>query len=100
MTPLLVYFKEVLQGDSCVACDDTGTTLLYPKVPPEFDLSDPKQKRIAEVFAEAAAANKPSINAKMWGYRGQTVELNVFDFTVSPGTDAKQLVARRTGVVL
>lgn len=90
VAPLLSYFKEVLQGDSHVACDDTGVTLLYPKVPPEFDLSDPKQKRIAEVFAEAAAANKPSINAKMWGYRGLNVKLNVFDFTVSRHRDGPE----------
>jgi len=101
VTPLLLYFKQVLQGDPCVACDDTGTTLLYPKVPPEFDLSDLKQKRIAEVFAEAAAANKPSINAKMWGYRGQTVKLNVFDFTVSRHRDGPELFFQDyTGTIL
>lgn len=99
--PLLLYFKQVLQRDPCVACDDTGTTLLYPKELPEFDLSDPKQKRIAEVFAEAAAANKPSINAKMWGYRGQTVKLNMFDFTVSRHRDGPELFFQDyTGTIL
>ena len=91
VAPLLHYLKQVLHGDSCVACDDTGTTLLYPKELPVFDLNDPKQKRIAEVFADAKAANKPSINAKMWGYRGQTVKLNVFDFTVSRHRDGPEL---------
>ena len=91
VVPLLHYFKQVLHGDSCVACDDTGTILLYPKELPVFDLNDPKQKRIAEVFADAKAANKPSINAKMWGYRGQTVKLNVFDFTVSRHRDGPEL---------
>lgn len=101
VTPLLQYFTQVLQRDPCVACDDTETTLLYPKVPQEFDLSDPKQKRIAEVFAEAAAANKPSINAKMWGYRGQTVKLNVFDFTVSRHRDGPELFFQDyTGTIL
>jgi transposase len=85
--PLLAYFKQVLLTDSIVACDDTGVTLLYPKVPPDFDLNDPKQKRIAEVFEEALKNEKPSINAKMWGYRGQTVKLNLFDFTVSRHRD-------------
>jgi hypothetical protein len=56
-------------------------------VPPEFDLSDPKQKRIAEVFEEALKNEKPSINAKMWVYRGQAIKLNVFDFTVSRHRD-------------
>jgi transposase len=90
LIPLLDYFRRVLQGDTHVACDDTGTTLLYPKEPPDFDMSDPKQKRIAEVFAEAKAANKPSINAKMWAYRGQNLKLNVFDFTVSRHRDGPE----------
>ena len=89
--PLLGYFKQVVLTDSIVACDDTGVTLLYPKIPPDFDLSDPKQKRIAEVFADALQNEKPSINAKMWAYRGQTVKLNVFDFTVSRHRDGPEL---------
>ncbi len=91
LEPLLAYFKRTLQADSIIACDDTGLTLLYPKVPPDFDLSDPKQKRIAEVFAEALKENKPSINAKMWAYRGVSVKLNVFDFTVSRHRDGPEL---------
>lgn len=91
LAPLLAYFKRVLQSDSHMACDDTGITLLYPKVLPEFDLSDPKEKRIAEVYAEAKAANKPSINAKMWAYRGVNVKLNLFDFTVSRHRDGPEL---------
>lgn len=91
LAPLLSYLKTILQRDSHLACDDTGTTLLYPKELPQFDLSDPKQKRIAEVFAEAKAANKPSINAKMWAYRGVNVKLNVFDFTVSRHRDGPEL---------
>ena len=85
--PLLAYFKQVAFTDSIMACDDTGVKLLYPKVPPDFDLTDPKQKRIAEKFAEARAENKPSINAKMWAYRPQTIKLNIFDFTVSRHRD-------------
>jgi hypothetical protein len=50
---LLDYFKRVLQGDSVISCDDTGVTLLYPKVPPDFDLSDPKQKLGAKVTRHA-----------------------------------------------
>ena len=88
--PLLSYFKRTLQGDSRVACDDTGLTLLYPKVAPKFDLSDAKQKRMAEVFAAASQAGKPSINAKMWAYRGVTVRLNYFDFTVSRHRDGPE----------
>jgi transposase len=89
--PLLAYFRQTLFRDRIIACDDTGLTLLYPKVPPDFDLSDPKQKRAAEVYAAALEKNKPSINAKMWAYRGVTVKLNVFDFTVSRHRDGPDL---------
>ena len=85
--PLLAYFKRTLQNDSVIGCDDTGVTLLYPKTIPEFDLDDPKQRRIHEVFAKALEDGKPSINAKMWAYRGTSVKLNLFDFTVSRHRD-------------
>jgi transposase len=85
--PLLEYFKRIVLTDPIVACDDTGVTLLYPKVPPEFDVSDPKQKRMEEVFTEALTEKKPSIRAKMWAYRGNSIKLNVFDFTVSRHRD-------------
>jgi transposase len=99
--PLLAYFKQVVLTDPIVACDDTGVTLLYPKVPPDFDLSDPKQKRIAEVFEEALTKEKPSINAKMWAYRGQAIKLNVFDFTVSRHRDgADSFFENYTGTIL
>jgi transposase len=87
LQPLLEYFQRTVLTDPIVACDDTGVTLLYPKVPPDFDLDDPKQKRMAEVFAEALENKKPSIRAKMWAYRGNSIKLNVFDFTVSRHRD-------------
>ena len=89
--PLLDYFKRALQNDSVIGCDDTGVTLLYPKALPTFDLSDPKQRRIHEVFSKALDNDKPSINAKMWAYRGATIPLNVFDFTVSRHRDGPEL---------
>ena len=101
LEPLLGYFKQIVLDDSIVACDDTGLTLLYPKKLPEFDTTDPKQKRIAEVFAEALKDNKPSINAKMWAYRGVGVKLNVFDFTVSRHRDGPELFFENyTGTIL
>jgi len=91
LEPLLAYFKQTLLSDSVIACDDTSLKLLYPKVPPEFDLNDPKQKRAAEVYTAALSAKKPSINAKMWAYRGVNVKLNLFDFTVSRHRDGPEL---------
>ena len=89
--PLLEFFRRTVQSDSAVGCDDTGVTLLYPKTIPKFDVNDPKQRRIQEVFEEALKNNKPSINAKMWAYRGVTIPLNVFDFTVSRHRDGPEL---------
>jgi transposase len=89
--PLLDFFRKTVQSDSAVGCDDTGVTLLYPKTLPQFDANDPKQRRIQEVFEEALKKNKPSINAKMWAYRGVNIKLNVFDFTVSRHRDGPEL---------
>jgi len=89
--PLLDYFKRTVQNDSVIGCDDTGVTLLYPKTIPTFDLDDPKERRIHEVFTAALNENKPSIRAKMWAYRGAGIKLNVFDFTVSRHRDGPEL---------
>ena len=89
--PLLKYFTDTLRTDGAVGCDDTGVTLLYPKTLPPFDLDDPRQRRIHEVFQEALDQQKSSINAKMWAYRGVDVKLNVFDFTVSRHRDGPEL---------
>ena len=89
--PLLEFFKTEVGRDSIVGCDDTSVTLLYSKTLPVFDLDDPKQRRMHEVFRKAIEQNKPSIPAKMWAYRGVTIPLNVFDFTVSRHRDGPEL---------
>jgi len=89
--PLLGFFTNTLQGDDIVGCDDTGVTLLYPKTLPAFDMDDPKERRMQEVFQEALDQQKPSINGKMWAYRGLDIKLNVFDFTVSRHRDGPEL---------
>ena len=99
--PLLQYFTETLRTDSIVGCDDTSVTLLYPKTLPPLDLDDPQQRRMQEVFQESLDQQKPSIGAKMWAYRGVTVKLNVFDFTVSRHRDGPALFfADYTGTLL
>ena len=90
VTPLLAYFKATLKRDTHIGCDDTGMTLLYPKSLPEFNLANPKQRRLHEVFSNALKEGKPSINAKMWAYRGVNVKLNLFDFTVSRHRDGPE----------
>ncbi len=77
-----------------VGTDDTGVTLLVPSVLPEFDLKDPKQRRAHEVLSKAVREKVRSIRAKMWAYRGVSVKLNVFDFTVSRHRDGPDLFFR------
>lgn len=89
--PLLEYFKQQVQSDLAVGTDETRVTLLLPKVIPKLNLEDPKERRIDEVFRKALEQGKGSINARMWAYRGITVKLNVFDFTVSRHRDGPQL---------
>ncbi|MFO7904905.1 MAG: transposase, partial [Pirellulaceae bacterium] len=55
------------------------------------DMDDPKERRMQEVFQEALDQQKPSINGKMWAYRGLDIKLNVFDFTVSRHRDGPEL---------
>lgn len=89
--PLLAFFREEVQSDPAVGTDETRVTLLLPKTIPKFDLDDPKERRMHEVFSKAFEQGKPSINARMWVYRGVTVKLNVFDFTVSRHRDGPEL---------
>ena len=101
LQPLLHYFKQVVQTDSVIGCDDMSVTLLYPKNLPQLNLEDLKQRRISEVFAKALEEGKPSIYAKMWAYRGTAIKLNVFDFTVSRHRDGPELFfADYSGVLL
>ena len=89
--PLLAFFKKQVQSDPVVGTDETRLTLLLPKTIPKFDLDDPKQRRMDEVFRKALEQGKPSINARMWVYRGATVKLNVFDFSVSRHRDGPEM---------
>ncbi len=84
--PLAEHFKQVVLGSDLLGTDDTPVTLLLPKQIPEAR-GDPKSQRIHEVFTKAVARGKPSVSARMWAYRGVTVGLNVFDFTVSRHRD-------------
>ena len=81
--PLIEHFKQAVLEDSVVGTDDTPVTLLLPKNVPKPDDGDPKSQRIYDVFTRAAARGSPSVSARMWAYRGVTVPLNAFDFTVS-----------------
>lgn len=84
--PLAEHLKEAVLGGDLLGTDDTPVTLLLPKQIPK-PRGDPKSQRIYEVFTRAAARGKPSVSARMWAYRGVTVPLNVFDFTVSRHRD-------------
>jgi hypothetical protein len=52
---------------------------------------------VQEVIQEAIEQGKPHVSAKMWAYRGVTVPLCVFDFTVSRHRDGPDLFLVDTG---
>ena len=85
--PLVKFFADEVRKDNVVGTDDTGVTLLLPKVLPEVDPEDVRSQRIHEVLSAAFKGGKKHVKAKMWAYRGSTVPLNIFDFTVSRHRD-------------
>jgi transposase len=87
LRPLIKYFADAVRQDSVIGTDDTGVTLLLPKVLPELDPDNPRSVRIHEVLSEALQSDRKHVKAKMWAYRGMSVPLNVFDFTVSRHRD-------------
>ena len=85
--PLVKFFADEVRKDDVVGTDDTGVTLLLPKVLPEVDPENVRSQRIHEVLSAAFKGGKKHVKAKMWAYRGSTVPLNIFDFTVSRHRD-------------
>ncbi len=99
--PLVAYFKRAVLADDIVGTDDTRVTLILPEVIPKLDPEDPKSKRAYEVLSKAIEEKRRSVNARMWAYRGITVPLNVFDFTVSWHRDGPAIMlADFEGIVL
>ena len=84
LRPLATYFRQLLMQDQVLGCDETTVTLVTPTVMPTLteDVSARDQRRF-EVLTEAINKDRHSLNARMWAYRGMTVPINVFDFTVS-----------------
>jgi len=98
--PLVAHFKRAVLADDIVGTDDTRVTLLLPKAIPKPDPTDPKSQRVYEVLSKAASEKRPSVRARMWAYRGITVPLNVFDFTVSWHRDGPEIMlADFTGIL-
>jgi transposase len=87
LRPLVEYFADEVRKDAVIGTDDTGVTLLLPKMLPELDPDCPKSVRIHEVLSKAMTSDAKHVKAKMWAYRGISVPLNVFDFTVSRHRD-------------
>lgn len=85
--PLVKFFADEVRKDDVVGTDDTGVTLLLPKVLPAIVPNDVRSQRIHEVLSAAFDGDKKHVKAKMWAYRGCTVPLNIFDFTVSRHRD-------------
>ena len=90
--PLVAHFKRAVLADDIVGTDDTHVTLILPKDIPKPDSGDPKSERAYEVLSKAIAQERRSVTARMWAYRGITVPLNVFDFTVSWHRDGPEMM--------
>ncbi len=101
LDPVVAHFQRVVLADDLVGIDDTRVTLLVPKTVPRLDEHDPQSRRAYEVLSKAVAERRPSVNAHLWAYRGITVPLNVFDFTVSWHRDGPEIMlADFEGIVL
>lgn len=85
--PLVKFFADEVRKDDVVGTDDTGVTLLLPKILPTIVPHDVRSQRVHEVLSAALKDNKKHVKAKMWAYRGSSVPLNIFDFTVSRHRD-------------
>lgn len=85
------HLREAVRAGPIIGTDDTTVTLLTPKELPPLDPLDPKSARTREVIAAAHADARKSITARMWAYRGITVPINVFDFTVSRHRDGPEI---------
>jgi transposase len=92
LEPLVAYFKRAVLADDIIGTDDTGVTLIVPEAVPKLDPNDPKSKRAHAVLSKAIEERRPSVKAHMWAYRGITVPLNVFDFTVSWHRDGPEIM--------
>lgn len=85
--PLVEFFAAEVRKDGVIGTDDTGVTLLLPKVLPGIDPRNVRSQRVHEVLSAAFANDRKHVKAKMWAYRAGSVPLNVFDFTVSRHRD-------------
>lgn len=81
--PLVDHLRRLLLGDGGLGCDDTHVTLIVPPVLPPLAADHPRAQRIRDVLGQAIEKQLPSVQARMWGYRGFELPVNVFDFTVS-----------------
>ena len=84
LRPLADYYRRMLMQDSVIGCDETTVTLVTPAAVGALSAeASMRDRRRHEVLSKAIAKNRPSVTARMWAYRGMTVPINVFDFTVS-----------------
>jgi hypothetical protein len=97
--PFIDYLSDVVRTDPCLGTDDTGVCLLLPDAIPAIDPDDRKSKRVHEVIRHALATKKKSLTAKMWVYRGMSIPLSIFDFTVSRHRDGYPLRSVPSGPV-
>ncbi len=94
LRPMADYYRRWALSIGAWGCDETTVTLIVPPVLPEFDMKDPRAKRMHDVLKKALDEGKPSVTARMWAYRPFELPVNVFDFTVSRHRDGPDDVLR------
>lgn len=62
--PLVKFFADEVRKDDVVGTDDTGVTLLLPKVLPAIVPNDVRSQRIHEVLSAAFDGDKKHVKAK------------------------------------
>jgi transposase len=83
LEPLVEQIRQTVLSGDLLGTDDTTVTLIVPQAIPEPVPGDVKGQWAYDELQAAAAAEKPSVTARMWAYRSVTAPLVFFDFTVT-----------------
>jgi transposase len=101
LEPLVDYLRRLLLAGGGLGCDETRLTLIVPPIPPPLDPADPRSQRTYDVLKKAIEQGDPSVNARMWAYRGFDLPINFFDFTVSLHRDGPgEILDDYTGLLM
>ena len=73
LRPLVEYFADEVRKDAVIGTDDTGVTLLLPKVLPELDPGNPRSVRSHEVLSAAMESDAKHVNPHAAGIPAESM---------------------------